>query len=64
MYLYIFVELFVFILFCPRKELSLLQKLYGLYDAVMNNINDYYDICWTDVDVEKINAELQEFQNR
>ncbi|KAK0132521.1 Dynein heavy chain 8, axonemal [Merluccius polli] len=47
-----------------RKELSLLQKLYGLYDAVMNNINDYYDICWTDVDVEKINAELQEFQNR
>ncbi|CAL8304972.1 unnamed protein product [Merluccius merluccius] len=45
-------------------DLGPIEKLYGLYDAVMNNINDYYDIRWTDVDVEKINAELQEFQNR
>ncbi|KAM6954364.1 dynein axonemal heavy chain 8-like [Aplochiton taeniatus] len=48
----------------PRKELGLLQKLYGLYDTVMNNINGYYDILWTEVDIEKINAELLEFQNR
>ncbi|XP_069055280.1 dynein axonemal heavy chain 8 isoform X2 [Lepisosteus oculatus] len=47
-----------------RKELGLLQKLYGLYDTVMNNISGYYDILWTDVDIEKINAELLEFQNR
>ncbi|CAL8275103.1 unnamed protein product [Lota lota] len=47
-----------------RKELSLLQKLYGLHDSVMDNINGYYDIRWTDVDIEKINAELLEFQNR
>ncbi|XP_061847250.1 dynein axonemal heavy chain 8 isoform X2 [Colius striatus] len=47
-----------------RKELGLLQKLYGLYDTVINNINGYYEILWTDVDVEKINAELQDFQNR
>nr|XP_048699429.1 dynein axonemal heavy chain 8 [Caretta caretta] len=47
-----------------RKELGLLQKLYGLYDTVMNNISGYYEILWTDVDIEKINAELLDFQNR
>ncbi|KAM7400305.1 hypothetical protein PAMA_004821 [Pampus argenteus] len=47
-----------------RKELDLLQKLYGLYDAVMSKISGYYSILWTDVDIEKINAELLEFQNR
>lgn len=53
-------------IFCGylRKELDLLQKLYGLYDAVMNKIHGYYGILWTDVDIEKINAELLEFQNR
>ncbi|XP_040553568.1 dynein axonemal heavy chain 8 isoform X1 [Gallus gallus] len=47
-----------------RKELAFLQKLYGLYDAVINSINGYYEILWTDVDIEKINAELLDFQNR
>uniref|UniRef100_A0A673T0U8 Dynein axonemal heavy chain 8 n=1 Tax=Suricata suricatta TaxID=37032 RepID=A0A673T0U8_SURSU len=47
-----------------RKELNLLQKLYGLYDTVMSSISGYYEILWGDVDIEKINAELQEFQNR
>uniref|UniRef100_A0A8C9TK44 Dynein axonemal heavy chain 8 n=1 Tax=Scleropages formosus TaxID=113540 RepID=A0A8C9TK44_SCLFO len=47
-----------------RKELSLLQKLYQLYDTVMNNISGYYHILWTEVDIEKINAELLDFQNR
>ncbi|KAM6207378.1 dynein axonemal heavy chain 8 [Sarcoramphus papa] len=47
-----------------RKELGLLQKLYGLYDTVINNINGYYEILWADVDIEKINAELLGFQNR
>ncbi|XP_074845897.1 dynein axonemal heavy chain 8 [Carettochelys insculpta] len=47
-----------------RKELGLLQKLYGLYDTVMNNISGYYEILWTEVDIEKINAELLDFQNR
>lgn len=42
----------------------MLQKLYGLYDTVMGNISGYYEILWGDVDIEKINAELQEFQNR
>ncbi|XP_033874388.2 dynein axonemal heavy chain 8-like [Acipenser ruthenus] len=47
-----------------RKELGLLQKLYGLYDTVMNKISGYYDLLWTEVDIEKINAELLDFQNR
>eukprot|EP00064_Thunnus_orientalis_P004446 superscaffoldBa00000405_g4458 len=47
-----------------EKELDLLQKLYGLYNAVMSKISGYYSILWTDVDIEKINAELLEFQNR
>ncbi|CAG5978557.1 unnamed protein product [Menidia menidia] len=47
-----------------KKELELLRKLYGLYDAVMSKISGYYNILWTDVDIEKINSELLEFQNR
>ncbi|CAK6957757.1 dynein axonemal heavy chain 8-like [Scomber scombrus] len=47
-----------------RKELDLLQKLYGLYNAVMGKISGYYSILWTDVDIEKINSELLDFQNR
>uniref|UniRef100_A0A803VLU3 Dynein axonemal heavy chain 8 n=1 Tax=Ficedula albicollis TaxID=59894 RepID=A0A803VLU3_FICAL len=47
-----------------RKELSLLQKLYGLYDTVINTINGYYDILWTEIDIEKITTELTEYQNR
>ena len=47
-----------------KKELNLLQKLYGLYSAVMNSINGYFDILWTEVDIEKINQELLDLQNR
>lgn len=47
-----------------KKELSLLQKLYGLYNDVIDTVNGYYDILWSEVDIEKINLELSEFQNR
>ncbi|NXH30788.1 DYH8 protein, partial [Myiagra hebetior] len=47
-----------------RKELGLLQKLYGLYDTVISTINGYYDILWTEIDIEKITTELMEFQTR
>ncbi|XP_038070084.1 dynein heavy chain 5, axonemal-like isoform X1 [Patiria miniata] len=47
-----------------KKELNLLQKLYGLYNDVIDRVNGYYDILWVDVDIEKINQELIEFQNR
>lgn len=47
-----------------RKELNLLQKLYGLYNNVMDSVDSYYDILWTNVDTEKINTELLDFQNK
>ena len=47
-----------------RREIGLLQKLYGLYNTVNDTISGYYDVLWTDVDIEKINMELIEFQNR
>ena len=47
-----------------KKELNLLQKLYGLYNTVMDSIDGYFDILWTEVDIEKINNELLDFQNK
>lgn len=47
-----------------KKELGLLQKLYGLYDAVIDGVNGYYDIPWLEVDIEKIKSELTDFQSR
>ena len=47
-----------------KKELGLLQKLYGLYNAVIDGVNGYYDILWIEVDIERINNELLDFQNR
>ena len=47
-----------------KKELNLLQKLYSLYNAVMISINGYYEILWVEVDIEKINIELLDFQSR
>lgn len=44
--------------------MGLLQKLYGLYNIVIDTINGYYDITWVDVDIEKINNDLLDFQNR
>ncbi|KAM4704637.1 dynein axonemal heavy chain 5 [Rhinophrynus dorsalis] len=47
-----------------KKQLNLLQKLYSLYNNVIDTVNGYYDILWSDVNIEKINSELLEFQNR
>ncbi|XP_045464260.1 dynein axonemal heavy chain 5 [Harmonia axyridis] len=47
-----------------RKELNLLQKLYKLYNDVIDRVNSYYDIPWDEVNIEEINNELMEFQNR
>jgi dynein heavy chain len=47
-----------------RKELNLLQKLYGLYNQVLESVAGYYDIYWTALDIDKINNDLLEFQNR
>lgn len=41
-----------------------MQKLYGLYNTVMDSVDSYFDILWTNVDTEKINTELLDFQNK
>ncbi|ELU05307.1 hypothetical protein CAPTEDRAFT_162628 [Capitella teleta] len=47
-----------------RKELNLLQKLYSLYNDVLEKVNGYFDIAWVEIDIEKINVELLDFQNK
>ncbi|XP_074645893.1 dynein axonemal heavy chain 5-like [Tubulanus polymorphus] len=47
-----------------RKELNLLQKLYQLYNSVLETVNGYYDIAWTEIDIEAINNQLLDFQNK
>ena len=47
-----------------KRELNLLQKLYGLYNSVIGTVNGYFDILWSDIDIDKISVELQNFQTR
>ena len=47
-----------------KRELNLLQKLYGLYNSVIGTVNGYFDILWSDIDIDKISVELQDFQAR
>uniref|UniRef100_A0A8C1V1B6 Dynein, axonemal, heavy chain 5 like n=1 Tax=Cyprinus carpio TaxID=7962 RepID=A0A8C1V1B6_CYPCA len=47
-----------------KRELNLLSKLYGLYNSVIDSVSGYYDILWADLNIEKINSELLDFQNR
>ncbi|XP_026672559.1 dynein heavy chain 8, axonemal-like [Ceratina calcarata] len=47
-----------------KREINLLQKLYGLYLQVIRTIDSYYEIPWSDIDIESIVSELGEFQNR
>ncbi|VDM30983.1 unnamed protein product [Hydatigera taeniaeformis] len=47
-----------------RKELTLLQKLYQLYNAVLDTIGGYYNTPWVDIDIEAIDQQLIDFQTR
>lgn len=47
-----------------KRELSLLAKLYSLYNSVIDSVAGYCDILWAELNIEKINAELQDFQNK
>lgn len=47
-----------------KKDLNLLNKLYSLYLQVNATIDSYFDILWTDVDIEVIMNELTEFHNK
>ncbi|GAB5567371.1 dynein axonemal heavy chain 8 isoform X1 [Prionailurus iriomotensis] len=47
-----------------KKQLNLLQKIYSLYNSVIETVNSYHEMLWSEVNIEKINNELSEFQNR
>nr|XP_048312992.1 dynein axonemal heavy chain 5 [Myodes glareolus] len=47
-----------------KKQLNLLQKIYSLYNNVIDTVNSYQDTLWSEVNIEKINNELLEFQSR
>ncbi|XP_048268511.1 dynein axonemal heavy chain 8 [Bombus terrestris] len=47
-----------------KREINLLQKLYSLYLQVIRTIDGYYEIPWSDIDIESIMTELADFQNR
>jgi len=47
-----------------RKELSLLQKLYGLYNDVLEKVSGYCDTPWVEINIDQINTELIDFQNK
>ncbi|CAF4139157.1 unnamed protein product, partial [Rotaria magnacalcarata] len=45
-----------------KKDLTLLQRLYGLYNKVLDTVSGYSEIAWVDVNIDKINQELSDFQ--
>ena len=45
-----------------KRDLTLLQRLYSLYNKVLDTVASYYDILWIDINIDKINQELAEFQ--
>ena len=47
-----------------KKELNLLQRLYKLYNDVIDSVDQYYNILWKEINIEEINNELMEFGNR
>ena len=49
---------------CIKKELNLLQRLYKLYNDVIDSVDEYNNILWKDINIEEINNELMEFGNR
>src|SRR5437764_161752 len=36
-----------------KKDLTLLQRLYTLYNKVLDTVASYYDIPWIDVNIDK-----------
>lgn len=47
-----------------KRELTLLQKLYSLYDTVTSSIDRYNEMLWNDLNIEKLNSELLDFQSK
>ena len=47
-----------------KKEINLLQKLYKLYNDVIESVKGYKEILWAEINIEDVNNELIEFGNR
>lgn len=47
-----------------KRDINYLNRLYKLYLDVMYTVDEYFDLPFSDVDMEKINVEIQEFVNR
>eukprot|EP00698_Gefionella_okellyi_P008565 TRINITY_DN2129_c0_g1_i1.p1 TRINITY_DN2129_c0_g1~~TRINITY_DN2129_c0_g1_i1.p1 ORF type:complete len:4495 (+),score=1467.97 TRINITY_DN2129_c0_g1_i1:46-13530(+) len=47
-----------------QRDFKLLERLYGLYNDVINTIAGYADITWDRIDIEKMNQEVTDFQTR
>ncbi len=47
-----------------QKELSLLEKLYTLYVSVLQKINGYSDLLWSELDFDSITQEVIQFQQQ
>ena len=47
-----------------KKELNMLQRLYKLYNDVIDSVSGYKAYLWKDIDVDNIGNELMEYQNR
>lgn len=47
-----------------KKEFNLLNKLYSLYIQVNASIDGYFDILWSDLEIDDIIEELADFQSR
>ena len=47
-----------------KKELNMLQRLYKLYNDVIDSVAGYKAFLWKNIDVDNIGNELMEYQNR
>ena len=47
-----------------KKELNMLQRLYKLYNDVIDSVAGYKAKQWKNIDVDNIGNELMEYQNR
>ena len=47
-----------------KNELNLLQRLYKLYNDVIDSVDGYHKMLWKNIDIEEISNELMEYQNR
>ncbi|KNC49484.1 dynein heavy chain 5 [Thecamonas trahens ATCC 50062] len=47
-----------------RKELRLLESLYGLYSDVLVTVGGYEDIIWSELDLEGIQQQIKGFQDK